>query len=491
MDKKRRAKRFISALRFNFCEVSKEVRVMHSGLKSVVPAVSQLAVVITFLFSFLTPPPATAQENTPAKRVERAASLIRDDRVAEAEQQLNYVLRVSPKDAAALNLLGTVRAKQNRLNEAEALFLRAVRIDNQMVGAHMNLARLYLLKGMPDKTALELKEVLRLEPGNPDASYRLAWLLLSQRRYDECISFVDKAKQSSAVSAPLLALLGDAHLRKGDLSKAEENYLLALGGQGDNADALLGLALISQAKGDDKATTDYLGRARDLIADSPDLLYKYAVVALNSQMYGEAMLTLKRAIELRPSEPSYYFVMGLTWLKKPDLQEAEQAFRQSLKIQPDNSSAQLHLGYALLKQKKFADAREWLEKSVQKNTGTPESFYYLGLIAQEQNEDARAVELFEKAIQLSPSFAHAHVALGAAYLKLKNYPRAQQALETGVKLNPDDSKGHYNLALLYARLKDQGRAQAEMQIVERLKSTKGQEKDSDLVTPSNPGIRRQ
>src|ERR1044071_7003083 len=100
MDTRRRAQRFISALRLNFCEVRKEVRVMHSGLKTIVPAVSQSAV-ITLLFIVLTPPVAPAQNITPAKRVEMAATLIRDNRIPEAEQQLNSVLRVSPKDAAA------------------------------------------------------------------------------------------------------------------------------------------------------------------------------------------------------------------------------------------------------------------------------------------------------------------------------------------------------------------------------------------------------
>jgi Flp pilus assembly protein TadD len=450
-------------------------------------AASRLAIIITSFFTLLAAPGAQAQESAPARSVESAAALIRDNRIAEAEQQLNYILKASPNDAGALNLLGTVRAKQGRFNEAETLFARAIRIDNEMVGARMNLAYLYLLKGAPEKTALELKEVLRLDPNNTDASYRLAWLLISQGRFDECISFLQEAERSHTLSVPLLALLGDAHLKKGNVDKADESYLMALKQQGDNADALIGSAQVARARGDAKAAALYLVRARGVIADSPDLLYKFALAALDSHLNGEAMMALKRAIELRPAEPSYYFVLGVTWLKKPDLQEAEQAFRQSLKLRPDNASGQMHLGYSLLKQKKFSEAREWLEKSIQKDTGTPESFYYLGLIAQEQTEDEQAIKFFEKAIQLSPSFASAHVALGSTYLKLKNYPRAQQALETGAKLSPDDSKAHYNLAVLYARLKNQERAQAEMRIVEKLKSMgKGQEKEGDNTAPSSP-----
>jgi tetratricopeptide (TPR) repeat protein len=452
-------------------------------LEAVCSATSRLAVAVTVFSTLLTPPDISGQDVPLTNRLERAAALIRDNRIADAERQLNSLLRLRPDEAAAIDLLGTIRAKQGRLAEAESLFTRAIRIDPQLVGAHMNLAYLYLLKGAHDKTASELREVLRLEPRNADASYKLAWLLLSRGQFDECISTIQEARQLQPPSVPLLALLGDAYLRKENLDKAEESYLLALKEHGTDADAMIGLATVYQSRGDANTTMFYLSRAKGMINDSPDLLYRFAVIAINSQLGSDAIIALKRAIELRPEEPSYYFVLGETWLKKPDLQEAEQVFRQLLKLRPGNAQAQMYLGYTLLKQKTYPEAREWLEKSIQKDAATPETLYYLGLIAQEQNEDQRAVRLFEQSIQLSPSFAHPHIALGSTYLKLKDYPRAQQELEIGVKLNPDDSKAHYNLALLYARLNDSQRAQEQMQIVERLKSGNASTKESDLVAP--------
>src|SRR6185503_16598871 len=88
--------------------------------------------------------PLLAQSPDLVEVLERIAAHIRDNRIAEAEKELAAVLRVAPDLPVALNFMGTIRAKQGRLNEAELLFLRAVRNDKKFVGARMNLVHLYL-----------------------------------------------------------------------------------------------------------------------------------------------------------------------------------------------------------------------------------------------------------------------------------------------------------------------------------------------------------
>ncbi|HEX8117686.1 MAG TPA: tetratricopeptide repeat protein, partial [Pyrinomonadaceae bacterium] len=246
------------------------------------------ASIIALCCVLLTPAVAWAQANDRVEQLKRAASFIAGDRLAEAERQLIQILKETPEEATALNLLGALRAKQGRLEEAEALFTRAVRGDASLAGAHMNLAHLYLLRREPEKSAAQLREVLRLEPSNAEAAYRLGWLLLSQGRVEECVAFVESLKGGQALSAPLLAVAGDAYLRKGDRAAA--------------------------------------------------------------------LASFKKAAELNPNEPSYYFAVGSAWLSyPPDVDEAERAFRQFLKLRPEDAQGQIHLGYVLLKQSRLAE----------------------------------------------------------------------------------------------------------------------------------------
>ena len=442
--------------------------------------------VFALLFAILlTSSNAVAQTDNALKQLEHVAALIADNRTAEAEKELISILRVVPGEPAALNLLGTIRAKQGRLAEAEKFFLRAIRGDNKYVGAHMNLAYLYTLMRQPGKTISELKEVLLLDPNNAEALDRLARLLLAQGEIDQGIKVLEQAEQSQQLSATLLVLLGDAHLKNGSAPKAETRYQLALERQNDYTDAVLGLAQAAQLKGDAGAASDYLARARKMVATSPDTLYRFALVALSLGLYEEANGTLLAAIKLNPRDPAYFLALGTTWIKKPDLVEAEQAFRRALELQPDSPKAQMFLGYTLMEQKKYPEALEWLEKSLQKDKTVPETFYYLGQIAQEQNDDERAINYFKQALGLVSNYSFAHSGLGISYLRLKNYPLAQQELELSVKLNPSDEKAHYNLALLFARLKKPERAQEEMQIVEKLKNSR-QAKKGGGATSSEP-----
>jgi Flp pilus assembly protein TadD len=394
-----------------------------------------------------------AQSPEVVQLFEQISTLIQNNRLPEAEKELNAILRVSSDMPVALNLLGTIRARQNRLLEAETLFLRALKKDNKFTGARMNLVYLYMLKRAPEKAILQLNEVLAVEPDNLEAK----------------------------------VILGDAYLAKNDLQKAEENYLAALDGRLDNAGALFGLAQISRLKGETKEPAIYLSRVAALTADSksPEFLYKFGLEAMRANLFDEAKSALQRAVELRPNEPSFILALGIAWLRKTDLFEAEKLFRRVLEIQPTNGQAQLHLGYILLLQKKPAEARVWLEKSRRSGVDIPEVSYYLGLVAQDQGDDVRAIALFQKAVQQLPTYAHPRIALGSTYLRLKDYARAQQELEAAVKLDPEEPSGHYNLALLYARTKQPDKAQEQMRIVEDLKSKQRTSSGGLVLPPSS------
>jgi len=83
--------------------------------------------------------------------------------------------------------------------------------------------------------------------------------------------------------------LADAYLKKGNAGQWQQRcYKNAFGTAVDETDAVLGLAQVSQLNGDSAAAMEYLGRARKMVATTPDTLYRFAVVALRAGLYEEA-----------------------------------------------------------------------------------------------------------------------------------------------------------------------------------------------------------
>jgi Flp pilus assembly protein TadD len=342
-----------------------------------------------------------AQENKRAEQLERAASLIAADQLLEAEQQLNQVLKVAPEEATALNLLGAVRAKQGKLDEAEALFKRAVRSDNKLTGAHMNLAYLYLLKGAPEKTALELQEVLRLEPMNAEAAYRLAWLLLSQRRIEECISFVEKLKETQQLSAPLLGILGDAYLRKGEKGAGISALKRAL-----------------ELKPEDAAYHFALGAA--WLKHPPDLQ--------------EAEQSFRQFLKLRPEDAQGQLHLGYVLLKQKQYAEARALLERSIQKGAGTPEAFYYLGLIAQGQNEDARAVELFEKAIQLAPSFAHVHIALGSTYLKMKDYPRAQQALETGVKLSPEDSKAHYNLAMLYSRLKNPERAQAEMRIVEKL---------------------------------------------------------
>lgn len=361
--------------------------------KAVCARARRPALMLALLCALLAPAGAWAQGKDRAEQLERAATLIGNNQLAEAERLLNQILKVAPNEAAALNLLGALRAKQGKLDEAETLFTRAVRSDASMTGAHMNLAHLYLLKGAPEKTAAELKEVLRLEPGNAEAGYRLAWLLLSQGRVDECINLVETLKGSQAVSAPLLGVAASAYLKKGNKAEAVSALQRAIELRPDDAEYhfTLGVAWL-------KHPPDLVGAEqsfRQFLKLRPDdaqgqLLLGY--VLLRQKQYTEARALLEKNVRQGPGTPEAFYYLGLIAQGQDEDVRAIEFFEKSIRLEPSFAHAHIGLGATYLKLKDYERARQALETGVKLSPEDPKAHYNLAMLYARLKEPERAQE---------------------------------------------------------------------------------------------------
>src|SRR5918999_3369717 len=115
-----------------------------------------------------------AQVDSTTDHLQRAADLISKGELSRAEAQLNLVFKREPREANALNLLGVIRAQQERPGEAEQLFLRAIESNKSLFGAYLNIGQLYLQKGERRRAEQYLVTALEIRPDDVPTLLALA-----------------------------------------------------------------------------------------------------------------------------------------------------------------------------------------------------------------------------------------------------------------------------------------------------------------------------
>src|SRR4029077_14901920 len=125
------------------------------------------------------------------------------------------------------NLRGMIAAQQGDYTAAEKDFRDAVKRAPTLTAAHLNLGRLYQEHLATDpqgrRKALDVYlRVLAYEPGNAEAHYQSAVLLLEQGEYQRSLEHVMRLPAETQASGQGLAILCGDHAALGDSRAAED-----------------------------------------------------------------------------------------------------------------------------------------------------------------------------------------------------------------------------------------------------------------------------
>jgi hypothetical protein len=109
------------------------------------------------------------------------AALLAQDRIAEADSTLQAVVTARPQDPAAVLLLGVVRARQRRDDDALILLSRAAQLDAANPEVYCLLGEVMERKGLAEPAEKTLRRAVELRPGYGEAHRALARLYASRR----------------------------------------------------------------------------------------------------------------------------------------------------------------------------------------------------------------------------------------------------------------------------------------------------------------------
>ncbi len=178
-------------------------------------------------------------------------------------------------------------------------------------------------------------------------------------------------------------------------------------------EVLLRTARLAREVRDYKLGAAALIKAGELDKTNFEIRLELAKNYLSAKKYKKARVAAKKAIDLSPSEPWAWNILGRIEMARSDWQRSEVAFGKAVELDPTNSMIYNNQGLLYIYMKRGEDAVDALETAVELFEGRAPHFVYnnLGLAHEMLDNQEEAREAFEEALSISPYYTKARVNL--------------------------------------------------------------------------------
>jgi tetratricopeptide (TPR) repeat protein len=335
--------------------------------------------------------------------------------VAAGRAALETAGMENPGDPEPLLILAAQDMQQSRFIEAEALYDKAIglidkfsenqkRKRNFQIGARGGRSTIYERRQNWAAAANDLKELLKVDPDNVNAHYRLGVSLFMQEKFKEgfaefqAAANLDKDKRlhSPWVAA---AFYYDQLGRQEDAQKAFDRAMTANKADPQTLTAY-GQWLIK--KGSIEKAEEILAEARKSNPEVLNLLILSGVAARMSKKMKPAEDYFMEALRISPGNADTLNQLALLLIE-----QAEQAKRQralefaliSSRLADQSGDAQVTLAWVFYQLGRAAEAKQAFRNGLQLSNLSPDSRYLVAKMLAERNKGA-AEQVLREALEM-------------------------------------------------------------------------------------------
>jgi tetratricopeptide (TPR) repeat protein len=226
----------------------------------------------------------------------------------------------------------------------EAFYRAWIRHDPGRLTAYYNLGTVLAREGRLEEAVPWYEQALDREPNYGDAHNNLGAALVRLERFDEALPHLEAAVRINPVNFQAHHNLGAELSRRGDTAAAIRHYAEAARLRPEVATVRRDLANLLVANGNvEEAVTHFRGVAR-LEPENPRAHNNLGSALALMGSLDEATAEFRRAVELEPSYPNARVNLGHALVARGETQEALEEFRAALNL--DGSYADAHYGMA-------------------------------------------------------------------------------------------------------------------------------------------------
>lgn len=410
--------------------------------------------------------------------LEQAVQAFRQGRYAEAETTVRALAREDPSDARLMGLLAIILDAQKKYQEAEPVYLRALRLAPDSVSLHNNLGNHYLDQGDVARARAQYLKVVALDPGHPNANLQLAEMSIKAKDGNAAMKYLSHLPQSAfAQPAPALLRAQALHLagktkvaeealdriaqQAGSdprtsfsagmvdaswkrYSQAEQAFGQALKADPSNFDIQYNLGLAALNARDFPRALEMLQAAYGQKPDDPDVLLNFARAYSGAGRDDQAVILLARAMKDAPERSDILLAAAQTADRMGFYGDAASALEKYLKLKPDDGVARRELGFALVHTASLDEGERILDAYVAKHPKDPQGLYELG-IAESVRSRSKALARLNAALAMDPSLNGARYARAVLNAQIQQYQASIDDLRIVIKYEPHNTDALYQL----------------------------------------------
>jgi superkiller protein 3 len=240
-------------------------------------------------------------------------------------------------------------------------------------------------------------------------------------------------------NAQFYIVLGDALQNDGKPQQAVIAYEQALRLKPDSLNALRSLADALAAAGQRSRAEETLKRAVQIAPSDPEAWYKYGLLDSDAAK-------IEKAIELDPSLPEKSRKLGEIFLKSGDINRADAALKDALRIDPWDEDAWDLAGRLHSEKNETAEAMFDFEKAVRLSPGSAVYLYDSALALARANRFDQAEERVRGALRADEKSGEAHELLGRLLERKRQWKDSAAEYRRALELRPDLDRVRARLA---------------------------------------------
>ncbi len=288
----------------------------------------------------------------------RARRLQKNKQFDEAAQLWRQLLHKNPKDAEAMNELGSACTHAGRFEEGLQWFRRTLEIRPDFTAAKTNAGVALRHMGRLEESVSSLREAVASNPDDAVACFNLGETLKSLQRLEEALTWFRRALElwpSHPESAREVGRVLQALKRN---EEAIQAYRRAISLKPSCVETLLTLGGLLQ---DVRRFQEAAATFEQVVSLDPnhcDGWLSLGAALLGAKRHAELVAAFRRAIALQPGSAVGYCNMSLALMDLGRIEESIDACRKAIFIEPGSAVATFNLGCMLLALGNFREGWE-------------------------------------------------------------------------------------------------------------------------------------